>query len=143
MTEPNLRFPAVFCENLRFSAKICGFLRFPAPSKCVNFQEEGRICENLRFSAKICVLGSICHLSSVPLSAPRQTTTQNHSLQASCFIRHVSGQTCKMFKCSFCFRFQTSLATRVPVSAAITEPLVRTTDYNLKQIFGRRTFYRY
>ena len=27
VTEPNLRFPAVFCENLRFSAKICGFLR--------------------------------------------------------------------------------------------------------------------
>ena len=71
VTEPNLRFPAVFCENLRFSAKICGFLRFPAPSKCLNFQEKGRICENLRFSAKICVLGSLCHLSSVPLSTPR------------------------------------------------------------------------
>ena len=41
------------CENLRFSAKICGFLRCPAPSKCRNFQEKGRICENLRFSAKI------------------------------------------------------------------------------------------
>ena len=39
--EPNLRFPAVFCENLRFSAKIYGFLRFPAPSKCLNFQEKG------------------------------------------------------------------------------------------------------
>ena len=70
MTEPNLRFPAVFCENLRFPAKICGFLRFPAPSKCLNFQEKGWICENLRFSAKICVLGSLCHLSSVPLSSP-------------------------------------------------------------------------
>ena len=45
--EPNLGFPAVFCENLRFPAKICGFLRFPAPSKCWNFQEKG-ICENLR-----------------------------------------------------------------------------------------------
>ena len=69
MTEANLRFPAVFCENLRFSAKICGFLRFPAPSKCWNFQEKGRICENLRFSAKICVLCVLCHLSSVTLSA--------------------------------------------------------------------------
>ena len=49
MTEPNLRFPAVFCGNLRFSAKIHGFLRFPAPSKCFSFQEKGWICENLRF----------------------------------------------------------------------------------------------
>ena len=70
VTEPNLRFPAVFCENLRFSAKICGFLRFPAPSTCLNLQEKGWICENLRFSAKICVLGFLCHLSSVPLSRP-------------------------------------------------------------------------
>ena len=54
VTEPNLRFPAVFCENLRFSAKICGFLRFPAPSKCLNFQEKGesaKICGFLRKSA--------------------------------------------------------------------------------------------
>ena len=70
VTEPNPRFPAVFCENLRFSAKICGFLRFPAPSKCWYFQEKGRICENLRFSAKICVLGALCHLSSVTSSSP-------------------------------------------------------------------------
>ena len=70
VTEPNLRFPVVFCENLRFPAKICGFLWFPAPSKCWNFQEKGRICENLRFSAKICVFGALCHLSSVTLSAP-------------------------------------------------------------------------
>ena len=41
VTEPNLRFPAVFCENLQFSAKICGFMRFPAPFKCLNFQEKG------------------------------------------------------------------------------------------------------
>ena len=67
MTEPNLRFPAVFCENLRFSAKIRGFLRFPAPSKCLNFQAKGWICENLRFSAKICVFGFLCHLGSVTL----------------------------------------------------------------------------
>ena len=71
MTEPNLWFPAVFCENLLFPAIICGFLRFPAASQCWNFQEKGRCCENLRFSAKIRVLGSLCHLSSVPLSAPR------------------------------------------------------------------------
>ena len=69
VTEPNLRFPALFCENLRFSAKICGFLRFPAPSKCWNFQEKGWICKNLRFSAKICVLGTLCHLRSVTLSS--------------------------------------------------------------------------
>ena len=37
MTEPNLRFPAIFCANQQFSARICGFLRLPAPSKCLNF----------------------------------------------------------------------------------------------------------
>ena len=62
------------CGFLRFSAKIFGFLQksaVPAPSTCLNFQEKGRICENRRFSAKICVLGFLCHLSSVPLSASR------------------------------------------------------------------------
>ena len=37
VTEPNLRFPSVFCEDLRFSAKN---LRFPAPSKWWDFQEK-------------------------------------------------------------------------------------------------------
>ena len=41
VTEPNLRFPAVFCENLRFSAKIFGLLRFSAPSKSLSLQEKG------------------------------------------------------------------------------------------------------
>ena len=50
VTEPNLRFPAVFCKNLLFSAKICGFLRFPAPSKCLDFQEK-KIWGSLRKSA--------------------------------------------------------------------------------------------
>ena len=36
----------------------------------LEFPGERWICENLRFSAKICVLGSLCHLSSVPLSTP-------------------------------------------------------------------------
>ena len=52
VTELNLRFPAVFCDNLRFSAKICGF---PAPSECLNFQdkrgESAKICGFLRKSA--------------------------------------------------------------------------------------------
>ena len=42
-------------------------------SKCWNFQEEGWIRENLLFSATVCVLGSLCHLSSVPLSAPHSS----------------------------------------------------------------------
>ena len=38
--------------------------------KILEFPGEGaKICENLRFSAKICVLDSLCHLSSIPLSA--------------------------------------------------------------------------
>ena len=91
VTEPNLRFPAVFCENLRFSAKICGFLRFPAPSKCWKFQEKGYICENLRFSAKICVLGGLCHLSSVTLSSACWTAGRPPSIVpetlGSCFLK--------------------------------------------------------
>ena len=60
----------------QFTAKIGNFTPTPsAPTPCktsrLNFQEKVRICENLRFSAKICVLGSPCHLSSVPFSAPR------------------------------------------------------------------------
>ena len=64
VTKPNLRFPAVSCENLRFSA----------PSKCLNFQEKGWICENLRFSAKICVLGSLS-VTLVPSPQARPDTT--------------------------------------------------------------------
>ena len=38
----------------------------------LEFPGEGvKICGFLRFSAEICVLGFLCHLSSVPLSAPR------------------------------------------------------------------------
>ena len=48
VAEPNLRFPAVFCENLRFSAKICGFLR----SKSLNFQEKGVNLRKSRFATK-------------------------------------------------------------------------------------------
>ena len=75
----DLRWQSPICSFLRFSAKIFGFLRksavavflwFPAPSKSLNFQERGWICEDLRFSSAICLLGSLCHLSSVPLSAP-------------------------------------------------------------------------
>ena len=62
VTEPNLRFPAVFCENLRFAAKICGFLRSP----------NAGLSRRRGESAKICFLGPLCHLSSVTLSAPRQ-----------------------------------------------------------------------
>ena len=36
----------------------------------LSFQEKGWVCEILRFSAKFCVLGSVCQLRSVPISAP-------------------------------------------------------------------------
>ena len=75
----HLRWRSPICGFLRFSAKICGFLRKSAvfcgflrpPNPWFSRRIKGWICENLRFSAKICVLGSLCHLSSVPLSAPR------------------------------------------------------------------------
>ena len=49
--EPNLRFPAVFCENLRFSATICGFLRPPNAGICRRRGESAKICGFLRKSA--------------------------------------------------------------------------------------------
>ena len=79
----HLRWRSPICGFLRLSANSCGFLRksagflrFPAPSKCWNFQEKGWICENLQFSAKPCFLGSLCHLSSVPLSVPWWITSR-------------------------------------------------------------------
>ena len=88
MTEPNLRFPAVFCENLRFSAKICSFLRFSAPSKCWNFQGKGRICENLRFSAKICVLW--CSLSPQFRHLKRSLTFISLKVRRPSFLATIS-----------------------------------------------------
>ena len=46
MTEPNLRFPAVSCENLQFSVKICGFLQFPA--KIFGFLRESAVSCDLQ-----------------------------------------------------------------------------------------------
>ena len=70
----HLRRRSQICGFLRFSAKIFGFLRKSADScalQMLEFPGKGWICENLRFSAKICGLGSLYHLSSIPLSAPR------------------------------------------------------------------------
>ena len=51
VTEPNLRFPAAFCENLRFSTKICGFLRPPNAGISRRRGESAKICGFLRISA--------------------------------------------------------------------------------------------
>ena len=119
MTEPNLRFPAVFCENLRFCAKICA-------SKCLNFQEKGWIfCENLRFSAKICVLGSLCHLSSVPLSSHRWSSSTWRCPQAT---QDLQGSTVKaMCMCLFQTTCLTTLRQRQPldlVSKTLRRPFL-------------------
>ena len=52
VTGPNLRFPAVFCENLRFSAVSCAL-------QMLEFPEEGVNLRKSAVSAKICVLGSL------------------------------------------------------------------------------------
>ena len=83
----HLRWRSPICGFLRFSAKIFGFLWKSAVFSAVFLRppndwicrREGWICENLRFSAKICVLGPLCHLSSVPLSAPRTRSAAHHS----------------------------------------------------------------
>ena len=51
-------------------------------------QAKGRICENLRFSANICVLGSVCHLRSVPLTfsdCNRSQTLYSQELLQACY----------------------------------------------------------
>ena len=65
VTESNLRFAAVvFCGNLRFPAVSCAL-------QVLEFLGEGGVnLRNSAVSAKLCVLGALCHLSSVTLSAP-------------------------------------------------------------------------
>ena len=60
-----LQRSSVFCENLRFSAVSCALQMLELPGERVNLRKSADE------SAKICVLGSLCHLSSVPLSAPK------------------------------------------------------------------------
>ena len=55
---------------------MCGFLRFPAPSKCLALQRMWRMGKNQQFSANICLLFPVCHLRSVPLSAPKAGNLQ-------------------------------------------------------------------
>ena len=61
VTEPNLQFPAVFCENLRFPAKICGFSAVSCPLQMLEFSGEG---VHLRKSAVFC--GNLIRLPLSP-----------------------------------------------------------------------------
>ena len=52
MTEPNLRFPAVFsvsCEDLGFSAVSGALLMLEFRGEGVNLRKSAVFCENLRF----------------------------------------------------------------------------------------------
>ena len=49
VTVPNLRFPAVFCENLWFSAKILRNQMLEFPGEGMNLRKSVVFCENLRF----------------------------------------------------------------------------------------------
>ena len=60
MTEPNLRFPVVFCENLRlpakdlrFSAVSRGLQMLEFPGEGVNLLESAVFCVNLRFGLSL------------------------------------------------------------------------------------------
>ena len=53
VTEANLRFPAVFCENLRFSAKTCALQMLEFPGEGVNLRKSAVFCENLRFARSL------------------------------------------------------------------------------------------
>ena len=51
----------------KICSSLCGFLR--PPNTWIS-SESAKVCG---FSTKICGLGTLCHLSSVPLSAPRKS----------------------------------------------------------------------
>ena len=62
VTEPNLRFPAVFCEkssvlceNPRISAVSCALenLMLELPGERVNLRKSAVFCENLRFGLSL------------------------------------------------------------------------------------------
>ena len=68
----DLRWRSPICGFLRFSAKICGFSAVSCALHMLEVQREvgesAKICgflRNLRFGL------SLCHLTSVPLGAPR------------------------------------------------------------------------
>ena len=58
VTEPNLRFPAVFCENLRFSAVSCALRMLEFPGEGVNLQKSAVFFENLRFGLSVTLVPS-------------------------------------------------------------------------------------
>ena len=60
VTYPNLRFPAVFCKK---SSVSCALHMLEFPGEGVNLRKSAVFCDNL-------VLGSLCRLGSVTLSAP-------------------------------------------------------------------------
>ena len=61
-----LRFSAITFDFLRKSAVSCALQMLEFPGEGVKLRKSAVFCDNLRFGL------SLCHLSSVPLSAPRQ-----------------------------------------------------------------------
>ena len=53
VTEPNLRFLAVFCENLRCSAVSCAFQMLEFPGEGVNLRKSAVCCEDLGFGLSL------------------------------------------------------------------------------------------
>ena len=72
VTEPNLRFPAVCCENRRFSVKISGFLRPPNAWISRRRGESAKIYGFLRKSASWAL--SVTLVGSVPTTPGPNTS---------------------------------------------------------------------
>ena len=53
MTEPNLQFPAVSCENLRFSAVSYALQMLEFPGERVNLQKSVFFCARIAKSPKV------------------------------------------------------------------------------------------
>ena len=53
VTEPNLRFPAFFCENLRLSALSCALQMLHFPGEGANLPKSAVFCKNLRFGLSL------------------------------------------------------------------------------------------
>ena len=92
-----LRFPAgifgFLRENLWFSVVSCALQTLEFPGEGVNLRKSAVFCENLR-------LGSLCHLSSVPLSAPTVLSFWEHGF-------------CHGFLCEFFLWISNAIAAKV------------------------------
>ena len=73
MTEPNLQFRAVFCENLGFAGESAVFCSFLRPPNAFEFPGEGANLRKSALFAEVCVFWALS--ISLPLSLSPSVTS--------------------------------------------------------------------